>query len=252
MKSKAIRFDELVNSLTRQRCGDSDVSDRLFGIAASIIPQAGMNGMVTVAPMIVSLIFANVGISTNTSKIVDGLPGRDSISNIVIQNTVVTVMLTRENIKQHPIVFFSYNNGNSKGNKNLAKYVYWYCKLDRRVKIYLLDVDCTDKNTGEITDIMRHSLTRLFGIDISNIPTKVYGQCTYSGGGGTGTKLFIALQQLDMTSTYYLTTSCSLHNLQTALRNGVQLVLGKGGLDNNGKGKLKIIQLSHGVYNIQN
>jgi len=91
----------------------------------------------------------------------------------------------------------------------------------------LLEVDCTDENTGDIADAMRHSLKRLFGADIGNIPTRVYGQCTDSGGGGTGKKIFLALQQLCVTSQHYLTTRCSLHNLQTALRNGVQLVLGE-------------------------
>ena len=43
-----------------------------------------------------------------------------------------------------------------------------------------------------------------------------------------------------------------MHNLQTALRNGLQLFLGEGGLDVNGKGKLNAMQLLHGVYNIQN
>jgi len=78
------------------------VGDRLFRTAASMIPQAGMNGMVTVAPMIVSTIFLNVGISIDTSNIVDSLPGRDTISNMVIQNSVDTVILTRETVKITP------------------------------------------------------------------------------------------------------------------------------------------------------
>ena len=116
----------------------------------------------------------------------------------------------------------------------------------------MLDVDCTDESTVEIADAMQHSLARLFGTDISNIPTRFYRQCTDSGGGGTERKLYLALQQLKITSISYLITSCSLHNLQTGLRNGVQLVLGEGGLDANGKGKLNAMQLLHGVYNIQN
>ena len=39
-----------------------------------MISQAGMNDMATMAPMTVSVIFVNVGIIINTSKIVDRLP----------------------------------------------------------------------------------------------------------------------------------------------------------------------------------
>ena len=76
------------------------MGDRLFGVAASMIPQAGMNGIATVAPMIASAILVNVGVSINTSKMVDSLPNCNTISNMVIRNAVDTVMLTRESIKQ--------------------------------------------------------------------------------------------------------------------------------------------------------
>ena len=120
------------------------------------------------------------------------------------------------------------------------------------VKTYMLDVDCTDKNTDNIAKAVQHSLKRLFGDKIGNVPIIIFGQCTNSGGGGTGQKLYRTLDGLGVTSELYLVTSYSLHNIQTALRNGVQLVLGEGGLDNDKKGKLNAIQLFHGVYNLQN
>ena len=55
-----------------------------------------------------------------------------------------------------------------------------------------------------------------------------------------------------MTSPSYLVTLCILHNFQTALRNGVQLVIGEGGLDSENKQKLKAMRLSHGAYSLQN
>ena len=111
LKSKTARFDSLMNSFSLQHYNGSDMGDRLFGVAASMIPQAGMNGIAIVAPIIASAIWANVGVSINTSKIVDRLPGRGAISKMVIRNAVDTVMLTRENIKQNPIVFISCNKG---------------------------------------------------------------------------------------------------------------------------------------------
>ena len=54
-----------------------------------------------------------------------------------------------------------------------------------------------------------------------------------------------------MQSENYLISSCTLHNLQTALRNAVRNVLGDGGMCN-GEHKLNMMQILHGCYNIQN
>ena len=111
-------------------------------------------------------------------------------------------------------------------------------------------MNCTDENTDDIAKAIKHSLEQTFGKD--NLPT-IFGQCTDSGGGGTGKKLHAELEKLGLTPiSCYLVTSCALHNLQTALRNGVQLVLGEGGLDHELKGKHNAMQLLHGAYNLQN
>ena len=80
----------------------------------------------------------------------------------------------------------------------------------------------------------------------------MYGQCTNSGGGGTDNKLYVTHKNLGVTAPICSVTSYSLHNLQTGLRNGVQLVLDEGGLDNEGKGKLNDIQILHRVYSLKN
>ena len=69
---------------------------------------------------------------------------------------------------------------------------------------------------------------------------------------GTGQKLYQVLNAVHLTGSGYMVISCCLHNLQTVLRNGVQMVLGEGGLDDDKNGKLNAIQLLHGVYDIQN
>ena len=99
------------------------------------------------------------------------------------------MILTRENIKLNLFVFFYC----IKGIKNIAKYAYRYKESDYQVKPYLLYIDYTDKNTGDIANEMRHSLAILFDTDITNIPTRVYYQCADTGGGGTGKKLYLSL-----------------------------------------------------------
>ena len=80
-----------------------------------------------------------------------------------MQNAADIVILTKVSIKLNPFICISCDRGNKKGNKNLAKYACWYCKQDKRVKTYLLDVDCTDGNTDDITNTLKHSLKRVFG-----------------------------------------------------------------------------------------
>ena len=50
----------------------------------------------------------------------------------------------------------------------------------------------------------------------------------------------------------YLVVTCTLSNLQTALRNAVDNLLGEGGVDTDSEFKMNIIQMLHGAYNIQN
>ena len=104
-------------------------------------------------------------------------------------------------------MLISRDKDNKKGNRNLAKYLCWYCKVDKRVKSYLLDVDCTYNKTDDIANTIKHSIKKLFH---GNLPLKIYGQCTDSGGDGTGKKLYVTLKNLGVTAPIYHLTSCSL------------------------------------------
>jgi len=55
-----------------------------------------------------------------------------------------------------------------------------------------------------------------------------------------------------MTHEHYLITTCFLYKIQTCLRNGVQHVLGKGGMDDNGGYLMNAVQILNGVSHIQN
>ena len=91
------------------------------------------------------------------------------------------VLLTQNSICENQHVFISAKKGNTKGNKNLAKFIYWHDIDGYEVKTFFLDVDCTDEDTNEIAGTLEHSIRRLFPTDI---PVCIYGKCTYSGGGG--------------------------------------------------------------------
>ena len=96
--------------------------------------------------------------------------------------------------------------------------------IRKKVRTFLIDCNCTDESTADVTAALNHSLRRVFPSDVS---VTVYGQCTDSGGGGTKYALQKALKYLEIVSDEYLVATCLLHNLQTMLRNAVVTVLGE-------------------------
>ena len=132
--AKARKLDALWKTLTRIRYKGSIMGDCLFGTAASMVPQAGMSGVATIAPIIVGAVLENAGIRINTKVLVHSLPGNDTIANMVVQNAADSIILTKESIQMNPMVYISCDKGNKKGNKNLAKYLCWYCVKENKVK----------------------------------------------------------------------------------------------------------------------
>ena len=71
----------------------------------------------------------------------------------------------------------------------------------KKVKMFLLNMDCTNKDTGNIVNALLHSIQRVHPL---NIIMRIYGQCTDSGFGGTKLTLFQALKSRNVTLTQYL------------------------------------------------
>ena len=124
------------------------------------------------------------------------LPSHNEIKEMVADKVVETVLLTQISIRKSQHVFISADKGNKKGNNYLTKCICWYGIDDRGVKTFLLDMDCTDKETNEIAGALEHSLRQLFPTDI---PVCIYVQCTDSGGGGTLEVLTRALEAKGLT-----------------------------------------------------
>ena len=123
-------------------------------------------------------------------------------------------------ILANPHVYLACDKGNKKGNKNLAKFCCRYYKKERKVCTFLIDVDCVDEDTADIFAGIHHSIKRFFDTydDEEEVSIKFRGQCTDSGGGGTLFALAKAMKQHNLMHENNMIASCTLHNLQTALR----------------------------------
>ena len=252
VETKAEKYDMLMKALSRGNYKGTHQANTLLGFAASCVPQCGYSGLATVYPLLLSSFFQNAGITVDADKIVSSLPSDDSIKQAVTEYAVDTAILMQASILENPHVYLACDKGNKKGNKNLAKFFCWYCKKDRKVRTFLIDVDCVDEDTADIFAGIHHSIKRFFeSNDGEDVSIKFRGQCTDSGGGGTLFALAKVMKQHNLMHECYVITSCTLHNLQTALRNAVVNVLGDGGL-NDGEIKMNMMQMLHGCYNIQN
>ena len=99
----------------------------MIGFAASLVPQCGYYGLSSIIPFIIGSVFANGNIPIDSNLLVNSQPSRNTIQQLVEQNAVDTILLTQESTRKNPFIYVSSDKGNKKGNKNLAKYVCWYC-----------------------------------------------------------------------------------------------------------------------------
>lgn len=249
LESKAKKFDTIMTMIKSNKYVGGYVGNKMLGMAASLVPQAGYSGLATILPFGIGAFLSNAGIDYDVKSLVNMLPSRNKIEALVTSNAIDTVMLTKHSLKDSSI-YLSCDKGNKHGNKNLAKYICWFDSKEGKVKTFLLDVDCTEESTEAVVDALNHSLKKIF--NNNNLESCISGQCTDSGGGGTLHALCRELKLRNLCSSNYITCSCSLHNLQTCLRNAIVNVMGDGGEDENGAYAMNCMQMLHGAYNLQN
>ena len=129
LKTKAEKFDSLMATLRRRTYQGNETADKLLGMAASLVPAAGYQGVATIIPFITASLLANANIPINAETLVTALPSNKYISNVVTNNAVDTIIQTQDSIKKKH-VYISIDKGNKKGNKNLAKIICWYSQED--------------------------------------------------------------------------------------------------------------------------
>ena len=252
LKQKANKYDALMSNISKNKYHGQDDANTLIGYAASIVPQCGYAGLATIIPFIVASFLTNAGIPFLSHPLISSMPSPQTIQSLVTEHAIDTSLLMLLSINLNPYVFIALDKGNKKGNKNLAKFLCWYDTVKEIVRTYLIDVDCVDEHTTDVFDGFKHSIDRFFSPNGDNNLFSFCGQCTDSGGGGTLHALARLLERNNMIRATYLIASCTLHNLQTALRNAVVNVLGEGGTDDNGEYRMNVMQLLHGAYNLQN
>ena len=137
-------------------------ADKMSGYAASIVPQCGYSGLVTIIPFVVANLLTNAGIPFDSQNLISSLPSPQNIQSLVTEHAVDTALLMLRSINTNPNVYLALDKGNKKGNKNLAKFFCWYDTEKDKVQTYLLDVDCVDEDTADTFKGLEHSIKILF------------------------------------------------------------------------------------------
>ena len=123
IKKKAEQLDRIVSVLTAEKYKGTEKGDKVIGFAASLVPQCGYAGLATLLPLAIASVFMNANIPLDLNCLVDSQPSRHKIQSLISQNAVDTVLLTQESISDNSNVYISCDEGDKKGNKNLAKYM---------------------------------------------------------------------------------------------------------------------------------
>ena len=160
-------------------------------------------------------------------------------------------------IEQNPNVYIVCDKANSDkaGAKSATfpKMVALYDKEQENIYEFLVDCDAAGSSTEEGADGIEHSIKKLGFTSF-----QLNGQATDSGGGTTLQKLRRKLEEKGLTAIGYRVVSCSLHNIQTCLRQCIQKVYGEGEqverVSECGKKtqdyKINAMQLLNGLYNL--
>lgn len=158
-------------------------------------------------------------------------------------------------------IYMILDKGSDGNDSTLPKLLCWYNESKDEVMTQLIDVDTSKDCSSHVAKSVKNSFKKTLKIIPGNPNLIIHGCTTGSGGGGT-LKLLERELRWELASfpnvtvpRNYVVASCSLHNIQTCFCNVILIVFGLGGLKKGTKdtyGNINVMQLLHGVYNIQN
>ena len=253
------KYKKVRKNLQRKRYKGSKEGRRLYGNASALAPQLSHDKLQTVGALYVAGALADAGMDVNLKDVQGCLPGRCSMPAIIADTAVDCFLTVAARIEENPYVFITCDKANSeKAGAKSATFPKMLSFVERstgEVYEFLLDCDACGSASENAAAAIEHSLKKLGLEDIFVLQ----GQAMDSGGGGTLHSLQRSLEARGLTAPLYRVCSCSLHNVQTCLRQCIQQVFGEGGtvdmVDPATKKvrkdyKKNAMQLLNGLYNL--
>lgn len=234
--------------------------------AATLIPDNSFYTLQQAEPLIHSAFCLENNISIDDDVISNITPSASTYRKIIREVSAKSIYDNIRDLKHNPVVWLMADKGteNKKGKRYalMPKLLCFYNPVSERVEEILLDVGAAGGTSLDAAIYVKYSIKRLLKLD-KNLSLTIIGVVTDSGVGGTLSSFLRALAQVFHDSTRVTVShtaefvSCSLHNIQTCLRNGVLKSFGDSGTIINDQGqhvsfKKNDLQLIYQIANIHN
>ena len=204
-------------------------------------------------------------IEYNKEDVIFQAPSSKTYRRLIPNNAGLTVHQHIELLKSNPYVYVTCDKGSSekRGQQNslFPKLLTWYCSATDKIEEMLLDLDRAVSKSSSAAEAVVYSLERLIKLSDYSLHLTIMGVFTDSGGGGTLESLLKEIRDElignDFISLHPNATfvGCSLHNLQSCLRNMVRICFDEGvthEIDNKIVYKKNAMQLMNGLGDVFN
>ena len=248
----------------RKIYGGVTSSRHLRAYAATLMPGTSLYSLQQAEPLLHRAFCIEHSIDIQDDEILNSSPSASTYRNMISDGAARCLHENITALKRNPIVWLTADKGTEKkkGKKYaiMPKLLCFYDPDSKIVREITLDVGSSGGTSAEAAKAIKHSIERLLNLD-DQLSLTIMGVATDSGGGGTLSSLLRALRAVFADSNNVTISdmaeviSCSLHNVQTCLRNGILAVFGDSGTTCDEHGhhttfKKNALQLIYGIANV--
>ena len=241
----AANIKQLQKSLNRTRYReDKPLSacyrKTLFCVMLASNPGLPISQACKTIPLVVSAVLEGYGIlgGCDLSSYVTSFASEGTLRNFMYETAADCTYALGHKL-QTVSVHLACDKGTKKGLEHLVKYVSFYCLIQRRVMVHIIDIDASGGTTAAVAKSIKASFAKF-------PPFKLQGQTTDSGGGGVLDKLGDDLDLVGLCHPNYKVAACCIHLLQLCLANAVKEAIGEGGVD-----QRNATQMCYSLYYLQ-
>ena len=215
-----------------------------LAIALAAVPAFALSAAAYVIPLLVTAFLKHYGLYDKIGSLdnyAKSFPSEAYLRKNVMDHAADNMVWLSHELDNR-LVFLSCDKGNKKGIDHFVKYLSWI-DCTGKLQVHLLDIDGSLGTTEACAKAIDKSLKKLC---LNERKILIKGQTTDSGGGGVLDKLAEELKKIGLCTEKYSVAACAIHNLQLQLSRPTTKLLGAGGV-----GKRNVMQLLHGIYDIQ-
>ena len=239
----------LASAKDKKQRPQNDVADTLYATMQAVAPKASPGALSKVVPLAVAGFLTSLGIDDEDliSSITNVTPSEGNLRSVAIRaGERVNQAIARIAEADSPIAL-AFDKGMRAGIDRFVKEMTHFDHDGDKVVSVRINSDGAKGQNSEAAEAIDCSLKEIDKYRTDGKTTRLVGQCTDSGGGGTKEGVAEAISLIDRADdgTYYIAT-CALHALSKSLQNATEKTFGENGL-----GEETFLQLLHTCWSAQ-